>query len=145
MKATGIVISANGKIATVKSTRSSACASCHNCQAKENCHIELIFGEQKQDVTVDAYNRIGAKAGNKVVLETSTDKTLFASAITFIIPIILAVISYIISYDYVSTGISAIITMSVLFVSFFALSKLMNIYAKHFLKPIVIEILEESE
>lgn len=145
MKAIGIVTAVNGKIATVKSTRSSACSSCHNCEARESCHIELIFGEQKQDVFVDVYNSVGASVGDSVVLESATDKTLFASVVTFIIPIILAVATYLIVSSYLTQEYAAIFTMSALVVSFFTTSKVMNVFAKKHLKPIATEILEESE
>lgn len=145
MKATGIVTETNGNSAVVKSTRNSACSSCHNCEARDACHVELIFGEQKQDVCVTALNKAGASVGDKVALESATDKTLFVSAFTFIIPIIISVIAYVVSIEHLSAELSAVITMVSLFFSFFITSKIMNVYAKHYLKPIITEILEESE
>ncbi|MBE6681769.1 MAG: hypothetical protein E7600_05770 [Ruminococcaceae bacterium] len=145
MKAIGVVTEVKGKTVLVKGTRSSACSSCHNCEAKESCHIELIFGDQKQDVFVEAYNSVGACVGNRVALESATDKTLFASVFTFIIPIILAVVTYLVASSYFTQELSAILTLIALVITFLASSKLMNVFAKKHLKPVVTEILEESE
>ena len=81
MKNKGTVVEINNNTARVKVIRSSVCSSCRNCEAKGACHIELVLGNQTEDVFVDAVNNINAKPGDNVEIEFSSKKTLFVSLI----------------------------------------------------------------
>lgn len=145
MRATGIVIETDKSVAKVKSTRESACSSCHNCEAKGACHAELIFGSQTEEVYIFAKNTIGAMVGDRVELESSTTKTLFASASIFVLPVILSALSYILSERFVSIFRPEYVFLTVLIISFMVLARIINIFAKRRLATYIVRILEESE
>ena len=145
MKATGKVIETIGKRARVESVRSSACSSCHECEARGACHAELIFGSQTQSVIIETDNRIGAKVGDTVEIESSSSKTLAVSAVVFIIPIILSVIAYVIANKTLTDLQSALVLLITLLISFFVFLKLMNRFVKTSLASYIVKISEESE
>ena len=142
MKAIGIVESISGNIATVISKRSSACSSCHNCTAKGACHAELVFGSQTEDVSVKAYNKISAKSGDVVELESSSSKSLLVLFITFVLPVILTIPFYLI---FRSSNLLPILLIAV-FVAFFIITALIfNCIIKNKITSSVVRIIEESK
>ena len=146
MNAIGKVIQINDDVATVVWQRSSSCESCHNCKNSNTCHVHLVFGNQSESVQIKARNKVGAKVGDSVMLETSTTKTLLISVFVFIMPIIISLISYFVTDKYVAASISPGISLVVSFVvSFVLLVKLMNVYVKRDLSVNIVKIVEESE
>ena len=93
----GTVVETHKGTAKVKVIRSSACSSCHNCEAKGACHVELVLGNQTEDVFVDAVNLANAKQGDLVQIEFSSKKTLFVSMLVFVLPIIISMISFVVT------------------------------------------------
>ena len=78
-----------GGLARVKVERLSACGkSCASCGA--GC-------ADKQVLTVEAENPIGAKPGQRVVIETSTKGVLGAALLVYILPILCFLAAYILS------------------------------------------------
>ncbi len=146
MKAIGKVRELRGNSALVSSQRQSACASCHNCASKGICHAELIFGEQKQEVTVEAVNRIGAKVGDTVELESSTGKTLSIAMLIFILPFVLTSIIYFLLENkaYIS-GMLPLILIVVFVFSFIVITKLVNKCIQNKNATIIVAILEENQ
>ena len=146
MKAKGIVVDIDGQFAKVKCLRSSACSSCHNCEAKGTCHAELIFGEQTEDVFVHVDNRLNAKIGDSVELESSSARTLLASVILFVLPVIFASLSYLVCEALLlSSVVSSLILLCVLIVSFLVVAKITNKLAEQNIISYIVRILEESE
>lgn len=145
MKAIGKVIEVKGNTAIIESVRGSACSSCHNCEAKGMCHAELVFGSQTQAVITESDNRIGAKVGDMVELESSTSGTLAVSGIVFIVPIVLSVIAYVIASNNFSGLQSALVLLATLLISFFVSIKVMNRFVKTNLTSYIVKILEESD
>lgn len=81
MKQTAKVIEVNGNKATVEVERSSACAGCsesHNCIA---C---------KKKIRVVADNPAGACVGDRVVIESESQRILGYAALVFVVPVIIA-------------------------------------------------------
>lgn len=141
---TVIEIDKNNK-AVVSTQRSSACSSCHNCEASGACHAELIFGEQKSTVIHKAENPVGAKVGDSVEISVSTNKTLLISALVFVMPLLITVLCYFCLSMFVkSVGLLTSLLVVLYFVSFVLMAKIVNVYAKNKIKTIVVRILEES-
>ena len=141
---TVIEIDKNNK-AVVSTQRSSACSSCHNCEASGSCHAELVFGEQNGVVIHKAENTAGASVGDKVEISVSTNKTLLISALVFVLPLIITVISYFcLSIFIENLGLLTALLVVLYFMSFVVMAKIVNVYVKNNIKTFVVRILEES-
>lgn len=146
MKAIAKVVNVKGGTATVVSKRSSACASCHNCESGGVCHAQLVFGNQVEDVVLDVKNTVNAKVGDTVELESSTNKTLFVSIIIFILPIIASVFAYFAICKITDVEYIPPLSMIVCFIAIFAIAtKIMNLYTKKHITAYTVKILEESD
>ena len=145
MKAIGTVNNVDSKTAVVEITRSSACSSCHNCESKNNCHIELLFGNQTETVCVNADNSINAKVGDKVEIESSTKTTLFMSFFVYVIPVIVTAVAYLLFDGILADSVASVLALVVLIVSFVITALLANRAAKKRIKPVIMKILEENE
>lgn len=145
MLAQGKVIEKNENTVKVESNRTSACSSCHNCEAKGFCHPEPMFAQQEQKVIIDAENAIGANVGDIVEVSSSTKKTLFVSVTVYLIPVILGVVSYICASMFYSETVCAVVSVLVFCLSFFVSVKVMNLYVNKNLTVVAIRIVEESE
>lgn len=93
MKTKAIVIETNGKTATVEAERASACEGCHKKNGEQGCSVcSLVGGERKFRATAD--NRLGAKVGDAVYVESATSRVLFYAALVFICPLVLAFLGF---------------------------------------------------
>lgn len=146
MKAIGTVIKTDKQSATVVSERNSACMSCHNCEAKGACHAELVFGKQTESVEVVAKNKVGAKAGDRVELESSTTGTLFAAFSVFVFPFFVALILYfILKNSFSDNYFFPLALIAVFCAGFFVIGKIVNEIVKRKHTIYVVKILEESK
>ncbi len=146
MKAIGKVIELSDDFALVSSQRQSACASCHNCASKGACHAELVFGEQKQEVMIEAINSIGARVGDTVELEGSTRKTLSIAMLIFLLPFVLTSLAYFFLESQTDIGaVLPLILIGVFVISFFIITKLVNKYIQNKNATIIVAILEENQ
>lgn len=144
MKAIGIVTRVTENIATVVSKRSSACASCHNCQAKGMCHAELVFGNQTENVEVSAINRIGAKVGDTVELESSTSKVLLLSFFTFIFPFLSSALLYLIMNKIINdSNVLPLLMIAVFVICFIVSVFVLNRFLKNKTTAVIVKIIEE--
>ena len=93
MTAEGTVIKIiNETHAVVKTVRKSACAECHK-KSDGGCRAcDIFLGADT--IETKAVNRIGAAEGDTVVVESSTSYVIFAAAVVFILPILLAAAGY---------------------------------------------------
>ena len=79
MTGEAVVVSVCQNQATVKISKSSACGhDCASCKACSNPSYEI-----------SVINKIGANAGDKVLIETRTSSVLFASFLLYILPVCL--------------------------------------------------------
>lgn len=88
MKQTAKVIEIKGDSAIVEVERTSACAGCsesHNCVA---C---------KKKICVTARNAAGAEVGDRVVIESPSERILGYAALVFVLPLVLAFAGFLIS------------------------------------------------
>jgi len=145
MKAIAKVVDVNDNVATVLSTRNSACESCHNCAGKDACHAHLVFGNQTESVTLKVKNTLNANVGDTVELESSTGKTLLIAACLFIVPVLLAVCVYMyLKCIFVSETVSAIGMLLTFVASFGICAVVMNKFVKKHLSVYIVKIVEES-
>ena len=96
-------------MAEVVVTRSTACGSnCGNC---ESC----IFQSELKAI---AKNRINARPGQRVVIESRTDKVFSAALMVYIMPIVFFLIGFTIAYVLgASEGVSILVSFSALILS----------------------------
>ena len=96
-------------MAEVVVTRTTACG--NNCGSCESC----IFQSEMKTI---ARNRIHAKPGQQVVIESRTSKVFFAAAIVYIMPLILFVFGFIIAHlAGASEGVSVMVSFLFLLLS----------------------------
>lgn len=146
MNAIGTVIEIeNDNIAVVNTQRSSACASCHNCEANGACHAQLIFGEQNSVVTHRVLNSVGAKTGDKVEISASTNKTLMLSALVFVFPLVVVAILYFLLSEIIKDlGLLTVLIVAAYIFVFVVVAKIMNVYARKNIKTYIVRIIGES-
>ncbi|MBO7148702.1 MAG: SoxR reducing system RseC family protein [Clostridia bacterium] len=82
----------NGELATVEVSRKSICEGCHNMANSKGCSACLTFGDKT--AYAKAYNTIGAKVGDRVVVSASSQRVISYCAAIFFLPIVLAFAAY---------------------------------------------------
>ena len=86
------VVSVENKIAVVESERLSACEGCHN-HTDGGCSACTLLGGQRV-ISTRAYDRIGVKVGDRVVIESSSRRMLLYAALIFLLPVAAATAVY---------------------------------------------------
>lgn len=93
MKTIATVIATDGQIATVEVERTSACEGCHKNEDGKGCSVcSLMGGERK--FSARAYNEIGAKIGDRVMIESRTDRVIWYAVLVFVLPLLVALLGY---------------------------------------------------
>ena len=78
--------------ALVKTVRKSACAECHK-QSEGGCRVcDVFLGSDT--IETQAINKIGAKEGDSVIVESLTSYVISAAAVVFMLPVLLAILLY---------------------------------------------------
>ena len=91
MKTVATVIATDGRIATVETERTSACEGCHKNADGKSCSVcSLVGGERK--FTARAYNEIGAKVGDRVMIESRTERVIWYAVLVFVLPLLVALL-----------------------------------------------------
>ena len=90
MKTVATVIETKGTLAVVEAERTSACEGCHKMAEGNGCSVCSLMGSWKK-LRSTAENRVGAKVGDRVTVETATSRVLFYAALVFVLPILLAI------------------------------------------------------
>ncbi len=85
------VVSVYGDLATVVAKRTSACEGCH--KSAEGCSVCSLMGEGAE-ITAKAENRVGARVGDTVEIESESKKVLFYGAAVFLFPLVLMLAGY---------------------------------------------------
>lgn len=102
MQTKATVVSVDGDIAIVESTRASACDGCH--KAKDGgCSVCSLMGADRK-ISTRAYNPIGAVVGDRVVIESDTGRIMLYAALVFLLPLVLGLLFW---------GITVCITKSI--------------------------------
>lgn len=136
------VISTNGNEATVSVIRRSAC---EGCKQKNLCAgISEGCSEQKE-IIATVKNTVGAKAGDEVILSTPTGVVLSSAFCVFILPIIIAFITYFIfGLTALSKGAVYLITICVFFVFCGMICVYLDRLMKRDKKVEIVKILKEE-
>ncbi len=93
MKQSAKVVEENGHLAKVEVSRKTICEGCHKSDGSSACSACLTFGDKKASAL--ALNKIGAKVGDRVVVEASSQRIIVYSGIIFFLPILIAFTVYI--------------------------------------------------
>ena len=96
MITTAKVVDTNGNIATVEAERKSACSGCHKNTDGSSCTACSLLGGNKI-IRATAKNVAGAKIGDEVEIESSSSKMMLYAFLIFILPLIVAVVAYVIA------------------------------------------------
>ena len=83
----------NGR-AIVESQRLSACEGCHKqVDGEHGCSVCSLMGGDRA-IRTEAENPIGARVGDRVVIESRTGRMLLYAALVFLLPIVAALCAY---------------------------------------------------
>ena len=117
MKQYGRVVDIDGNIAKVECERQSACAACEN---SANCV------EKCKKVYASASNEIKAEVGDMVEIETDTGRVILYSFVVFVVPVIMAVLSYFCADRLFGENIAVAVTFIVLVFSLILFAFVLN-------------------
>jgi len=113
----GIVTKIGAKTAWVQTTKSSSCAS---CSARGSCN-PLAEGKE---MNVEAINSVGAKVGDRILLNIATSSLLKASFLLYVFPVLCLLAGAIVGqriammYDLNESAFSALSAFLFFFVAF---------------------------
>ncbi len=113
------VISVDGETAVVEVERKSACDGCHKNEKGEGCSICSLTGG-KRKFSAKALNKIGAKTGDTVEIESSSSRVLAYSALVFLLPVVIGIAFYFIANGIWNTELYSYIALIVGFAVSFA-------------------------
>lgn len=102
MKSEATVIAVKQTHAVVEAQRLSACEGCHKAENGQECTVCSLMGGQRR-FQAKAANPIGAKVGDRVRIESRTDRMLWYAALVFLLPLLVTLLCW---------GIAAGITQS---------------------------------
>jgi positive regulator of sigma E activity len=119
---------------------------CSGCPSFDFCHAELVFGNQKQFVSVHANNKINAKQGDLVEVESSTSVALTMYFFAFVFPIIISAFAYLI-FNSVSgrSNILPLLMIAVFVICFIISVLVINRFVKKKATVSIVRIIEESK
>jgi sigma-E factor negative regulatory protein RseC len=135
MREEGVVKSEIGELCEVVVRRKTACGdNCASCGGA--CRMSF------QQVT--AKNKIGAKAGDSVIIEMDSKKVLFSAFLVYILPVLVFFISFfavqkLCASNNIASGISALLTVIV-----FGVTVLFDRHHKTDFIPSIIKICENT-
>ena len=137
----GIVIRTDSREAWVKTVKS---GSCEGCTARGACHSLSDSGEME----VNAINEVGAKVGDRIVLNFETSSLLKATFLLYVFPILLLITGAAIGqetapyFNFNPSGFSAIIGFSFFFAAVLVIKVKANKMAKkNEYRPKIVKVL----
>ena len=92
MQTKAVVVATQSEFATVEAERKSACEGCHKAEEGGCTVCSLMGGDRK--IATQALNRIGAKIGDVVIIESQTTRMLWYGLLVFILPIVVALLAW---------------------------------------------------
>ena len=111
MRTEAIVTETDHKTAIVKINRKSACDGCHKTTDGSGCSVCSLLGADSE-FTSRAKNDVGARVGDRVIVETASSRVLFYAILVFLLPLLVTLACW---------GISTLFTESTLYQFLFAL------------------------
>lgn len=120
MRQKAVVLETEGNIAIIEVSRSTMCEGCEkNSGCDHHCDISGIMSTGGK-MKAKAENKIGAKAGDTVEVETESKKVLVYALLVFIVPIIVCAVFYLIAYKLTENETASFISAAAGFVLTFA-------------------------
>ena len=120
MQEFGTVVETDGKYAIVEVRRKSACEGCH--KGAEGCDAcSLFIADAKHRVSAE--NRVGALAGDRVMLEAASGRILCYAFLVFILPLLIAGTVYAISSLLTTEGYAVLFAALAMFCAYFVIGK----------------------
>ena len=93
MKTFATVIAVTDTYALVETNRVSACEECHKATEEGGCSVCTLMGGS-QKISAKADNTLGAKVGDRVVIESATGRVLWYALLVFVLPLLCAAAAY---------------------------------------------------
>ena len=87
MKTFATVITVTDMYAVVETERVSACEGCHKATEEGGCSVCTLMGGSRK-VSAKADNTLGAKVGDRVVIESATGRVLWYALLVFVLPLL---------------------------------------------------------
>jgi len=117
MQTTATVIEIRGDKAIVEVERQAACDGCHKNKDGGGCSICTLTGASRK-FTATAYNKVGAEIGDRVKVDTASERVLGYAALVFLLPIVAGFVFYFLAtkiteielYHYVSLVLGFVIS-----------------------------------
>jgi len=141
----GIITKTGSDTAWAKTIKGS---SCEACSSKDSCS-EMQSGKE---MIVEAYNPIGAKTGDKVVLSFATTSLLKAMFMLYVFPIICMIAGAFtghhlaLKYNYNDSFLSAIFAFLLFFLAIFVIRlRSEKLAKKNAYKPKIIRIVTKNK
>ena len=103
MQTKAVVVAVEGIFATVETERKSACDGCHKAEQGDCSVCSLMGGDRK--IATKAHNKIGAKVGDIVTIESRSTRMLWYGLLVFILPIVIALLAWGISSQFTNNTI----------------------------------------
>lgn len=97
MKQNAVVVSCDGKYASVRVDRQSMCSGCHK-GCSDACALYKIFGA-KTEFEAKAVNKAGAEIGDRVVVEASDSTVNLNAFFVFLLPVIISAAVYLLTFS----------------------------------------------
>ena len=98
MKTKAKVVSLDGEFALVETERTSACEGCHKAEEGKGCSVCSLMGASDRKLQAKANNRVDAKIGDSVWIESATSRMMLYAAMVFLLPLVLAGAGLLISF-----------------------------------------------
>ncbi len=99
MREQGIVERTDKNFASVKVQKKDECSKCGMC----------LFPKNADSVLLTVFNSVGAKEGDSVIIETKSDSKLLGAVLAFLVPLILILLSVVISITVIKKEIYGLI------------------------------------
>ncbi len=137
MKDYGTVIQLNNDRAIVSVKRRDECSKCGMC----------IFPKNADSIEFDAKNPIGAKVGDKVILQKAEGGKFLSAVLVFLVPVLLVALSAILGVFVIKNELwTALIGILAIILWYFILSFIDKAIKKRGkLSPVIIEILQKTD
>ncbi len=100
MRTVAEVTHVEGEHALVRTMRTSACEGCHKNADGKGCSVCSLMGADREMIA-KAYNRVGARVGDRVYIESNTGRMIGYAGLVFLLPLLLALLGW---------GIASVIT-----------------------------------
>ena len=96
MKNEAKVIATDGIYATVEVERSSACEGCHKSEDGQGCSVCTLMGGNRK-FSATAHNKMRACVGDRVVIETKTERVMLYALLVFLLPVVVAILGFVVA------------------------------------------------